>query len=69
MITIVNTGENDMEVMIPTWRCGVEDGQKLEKVMETWKEFFNCGRTTIEQESGYVTVHIKAGHSLVYHSI
>ena len=69
VITAVNTSGDDITVSIPTWKCGMTDGQEMEKVMETWREFFNCGRTRIVQKDGHVEITIKAGRSMIYHSV
>ncbi|MFQ9516692.1 MAG: glycoside hydrolase family 13 protein [Eubacterium sp.] len=65
----VNTSMNDMVVMIPTWMLGLEDGQNFERLIETTREFYNCGRIKIEQENGCVKINVRAGSAVIYRTI
>ena len=63
----INTSDTDKTVSIPTWTLGVEDGERFERLIETSREFYNCGRVKVVQENNIVTVTVKANSSVIYH--
>ena len=63
----INTSDTDKTVLIPTWTLGVEDGESFERLIETAREFYNCGRVKVVQENDVVTVTVKANSSVIYH--
>lgn len=63
----INTSDTDKTVSIPTWTLGVEDGESFERLIETSREFYNCGRVKVIQENNVVTVTVKANSSVIYH--
>lgn len=63
----INTSDTDKTVLIPTWTLGVEDGESFERLIETSREFYNCGRVKVVQENDVVTVTVKANSSVIYH--
>ena len=63
----INTSDTDKTVSIPTWTLGVEDGESFERLIETSREFYNCGRVKVVQENDVVTVTVKANRSVIYH--
>lgn len=64
---LINTSDTDKTVSIPTWTLGVEDGERFERLIETSREFYNCGRVKVVQENNIVTVTVKANSSVIYH--
>ena len=64
---LINTSDTDKTVSIPTWTLGVEDGESFELLIETSREFYNCGRVKVVQENNIVTVTVKANSSVIYH--
>lgn len=64
---VINTSDTDKTVSIPTWTLGVEDGESFERLIETSREFYNCGRVKVVQENNIVTVTVKANSSVIYH--
>lgn len=66
VVTAINTSDKDMEVEIPTWKLGIKDGQALERLIETKRVFYNCGRIQIEQQDGVIRINLKANSSVVY---
>ena len=64
---LINTSDTDKTVSIPTWTLGVEDGESFERLIETSREFYNCGRVKVVQENNIVTVIVKANSSVIYH--
>lgn len=63
----INTSDTDKTVSIPTWTLGVEDGESFERLIETSREFYNCGRVKVVQENNVVIVTVKANSSVIYH--
>ena len=63
----INTSDTDKTVLIPTWTLGVEDGESFERLIETSREFYNCGRVKVVQENDVVTVTVKVNSSVIYH--
>ncbi len=63
----INTSDTDKTVSIPTWTLGVEDGESFERLIETSREFYNCGIVKVIQENNVVTVTVKANSSVIYH--
>lgn len=63
----INTSDTDKTVLIPTWTLGVEDGESFERLIETSREFYNCGRVKVVQENDVVTVTVKANSSVIYY--
>lgn len=63
----INTSDTDKTVSIPTWTLGVEDGESFERLIETSRELYNCGRVKVIQENNVVTVTVKANSSVIYH--
>ena len=64
---LINTSDTYKTVSIPTWTLGVEDGESFERLIETSREFYNCGRVKVVQENNIVTVTVKANSSVIYH--
>ena len=64
---LINTSDTDKTVSIPTWTLSVEDGESFERLIETSREFYNCGRVKVVQENNIVTVTVKANSSVIYH--
>lgn len=68
-VTAVNTSDYDMDVTIPTWLLGIKDGQFLERLIETTREFYNCGRIKVEQKEGNIKFKVKANSSVIYRTV
>lgn len=69
VVTAINTSDSDMEVTIPTWKLGIRDGQMLERLIETTREFYNCGRIKTEQQNDNIKVIVKAHSAVIYKTI
>lgn len=69
IVVAVNTSDYDMEVEIPTWKLGVKNNQKLERLIETTRDFYNCGRVKIVQQNDFIRVNVKANSSVIYRTI
>lgn len=66
VVTAVNTSEADVEISIPVWLLGTKDGDTYERVMETSREFYNCGRVYVYQNDGNIKLIVKAESSVIY---
>lgn len=66
VVTAVNTSEFDMEISTPAWLLGTKDGDVYERLIETSKDFYNCGRIMVEQKNGNIGFVVKAGSSVIF---
>lgn len=66
VITAVNTSDNDITLSIPVWQLGTKDGDVFERLIETYREFYNCGRIKAEQDKGEICITVKANSSVIY---
>ena len=69
VVVAVNTSDRDMEVSIPTWQLGIEDESALERLTETTRAFYNCGRVKILQKDGSIRINVKADSAVVYRTV
>lgn len=65
VVTAINTSDGDVTIKVPVWKLGVEKNV-YEKLLETFKEFYNCSRTTVVEEDGYIEISIKPNSSVIY---
>lgn len=63
---IVNTSDTEKNVSVPTWKMGTKNDMVYERLIETSKEFYNCGRICSKQIDGYMTVQVKPNSSVIY---
>ncbi len=66
VVVAINTSNQDMEVTIPVWLLGTENGQKYERLIETTRELYNCGRIQTEQYEGQIQITVKGDSAVVY---
>lgn len=69
VVVAINTSDKDMEATIPTWQLGIKDESQLERLIETTREFYNCGRVKIHQSRGSIKINVKSNSAVVYRSI
>ena len=65
----MNTSDEDMEVSIPTWQLGVEEDCVWERLIETTRDFYNCGRIKTWQQDGNIKIAVKANSAVVYRRV
>lgn len=65
IVTVVNTGSEDREIHIPTWKLGSKDGAIFERLIESYREFYNCSRIKMIQEEKMLTLTIKAETAVI----
>lgn len=66
VIVAVNTSEEQKERKIPVWKLGMEKDKQWERLIETSREFYNCGRILSEQSNGSLTLCVKQNSAVVY---
>lgn len=66
VVTAVNTSEEDIVVSIPVWKLATKDGTEYERLIETYRDFYNCGRIKTQQSDGMIELVVKANSSAIY---
>ena len=66
VVVAVNTSDYDIEAFVPTWQLGTSDGIEYERLMETYREFYNCGRIKCAQENDNIQIVVRANSSVIY---
>ncbi len=66
VIVAINTGDREREVYIPVWKLGSPDRTVFERLIETYKEFYNCSRMKLEQKDGYISFFMKPQTAVIY---
>ena len=69
VVTAINTSNSDMEINIPVLILGKEDDTVWERLIETSREFYNCGRIKTAQEDGHIHIRVPGQSAVVYRSI
>lgn len=57
-VVAINNREEAREVKIPVWEIGIEDKDRLTRVMETNTEGYNAGFLIYEVKDGFVTLNM-----------
>jgi alpha-glucosidase len=65
VITAVNTSKQDKELDIPVYLLGMKE-HIWERIIETNRVLYNCGRIPATEENGQLKVIVKAETSVVY---
>ena len=68
VITAVNTSDSDMEVTVPVILLGKEDSTEWERLIETSREFYNCGRIRVTQKGEDICIKVKASSAVIFRS-
>lgn len=63
---VINTSGKEMEIDIPVIILGKEDETEWERLIETSREFYNCGRIPFTQNNGNLHVKVKAMSAAIY---
>lgn len=63
---VINTSGKDMEIDIPVIILGKEDETEWERLIETSREFYNCGRIPFTQNHGNLHVKVKVMSAAIY---
>lgn len=66
VVTVINTSDKEMEIDIPVIILGKEDKTEWERLIETSREFYNCGRLPFTQNERNIHVKIKAMSAAIF---
>ncbi|MDD7390897.1 MAG: alpha-amylase family glycosyl hydrolase, partial [Lachnospiraceae bacterium] len=61
----VNNQDHEIELDIPVWELGIEDGTRMLRVMNTWEDGYNVGCQFYTAENGVVHVKMQAYSSII----
>ncbi len=65
VVTAVNTSDEDKILQIPVWMLG-NDSAIWIRLLETSREFYNCGRIMVNADGGNLSISVKGNSSVVY---
>jgi alpha-glucosidase len=68
VLTAINTSNHDMQIEVPVLMLGKEDGTQWERLIETSREFYNCGRIVISQNGKHLDITVKASSAVIFRS-
>ncbi len=65
VLTVINTSDIDKEISVPVWKLGRSVSQ-WERLLESSREFYNCGRIIYEVENGNLNLTVKGNSGSIY---
>ena len=69
ILTVVNTSDEPKTITPPVYMLGSEDGTVWERLIETNREFYNCGRIKSTQQGESIEVTVKPNSSVIYRKV
>jgi len=69
ILTAVNTSDEPKTITPPVYMLGSEDGTVWERLIETNREFYNCGRIKSMQQGDVIEVTVKPNSSVIYRKL
>ena len=69
ILTVVNTSDEPKTITPPVYMLGSEDGIVWERLIETNREFYNCGRIKSMQQGDVIEVTVKPNSSVIYRKL
>lgn len=69
ILTVVNTSDEPKTITPPVYMLGSEDGTVWERLIETNREFYNCGRIKSTQQGDVIEVTVKPNSSVIYRKV
>lgn len=69
ILTVVNTSDEPKTITPPVYMLGSEDGTVWERLIETNREFCNCGRIKSMQQGDVIEVTVKPNSSVIYRKV
>lgn len=69
ILTVVNTSDEPKTITPPVYMLGSEDGTVWERLIETNREFYNCGRIESMQQGDVIEVTVKPNSSVIYRKL
>ena len=69
ILAVVNTSDEPKTITSPVYMLGSEDGTVWERLIETNREFYNCGRIKSTQQGESLEVTVKPNSSVIYRKV
>lgn len=69
ILTVVNTSDEPKTITPSVYMLGSEDGTVWERLIETNREFYNCGRIKSMQQGDVIEVTVKPNSSVIYRKV
>lgn len=69
ILTVVNTSDEPKTITPLVYMLGSEDGTVWERLIETNREFYNCGRIKSMQQGDVIEVTVKPNSSVIYRKL
>ena len=69
ILTVVNTSDEPKTITPLVYMLGSEDGTVWERLIETNREFYNCGRIKSTQQGESIEVTVKPNSSVIYRKV
>jgi len=69
ILAVVNTSDEPKTITPPVYMLGSEDGTVWERLIETNREFYNCGRIKSTQQGDVIEVTVKPNSSVIYRKL
>lgn len=69
ILMVVNTSDEPKTITPPVYMLGSEDGTVWERLIETNREFYNCGRIKSMQQGDVIEVTVKPNSSVIYRKL
>lgn len=69
ILAVVNTSDEPKTITPPVYMLGSEDGTVWERLIETNREFYNCGRIKSTQQGESLEVTVKPNSSVIYRKV
>ena len=69
ILTVVNTSDEPKTITPSVYMLGSEDGTVWERLIETNREFYNCGRIKSMQQGDVIEVTVKPNSSVIYRKL
>lgn len=66
ILTVVNTSDEPKTIIPPIYMLGSEEGTVWERLIETNREFYNCGRIKLVQQGEGIEITVKPNSSVIY---
>lgn len=69
ILAVVNTSDEPKTITSPVYMLGSEDGTVWERLIETNREFYNCGGIKSTQQGESLEVTVKPNSSVIYRKV
>ena len=66
LIVIINNNEEDRDITVPAWKCGISDAHKLVRIMKTDRAGYWPDAVIVIPKNGEFTVHVSAQSGVIF---